>query len=510
MSTSAPQSHSFRHVARVVIEFTTPFHVGTGEGGYGADAVVVTDANGLPAIPGSSLAGALRASFLALTKDAARGDSLFGYQSEDKGCGSRLSVSWAAMHDRIDRPVEGLTARSCIESDEVLRQTLGLRVRDHVRLSHRGAAERRAKFDEQPVAAGHRFTFEMELVSDQQSDPDWNDLLAALTSGSLRFGGKSRRGYGAFRVERVASKSFHLPDTADFTAYTAHPADLSQSAPALAPVLVPSATLPPGAVTITLGLQPRGFWMFGGGEDTPPSGADPADMAPLREERIVWNGSTGSVEEKCLLLPGSAIKGALSHRVAFHANRLAARFADDCAVAGICPNNADGHRLAQAAFERITGVHNGSVRDLFGFVEPSKAGDTSEQAARGRVLIDDLFWSATPPPQQRVPNVSIDRFTGGAADSKLFSERPLWQGDFPELKLTVLEADQVSRTSRQALKAALDDLAQGRLALGAGTGRGLGYFDPKASAATPVECSAGDTWFDRDPTPSTPQAHAPA
>ena len=508
MSTSAPTSHRFRHVARMVIEFTTPFHVGTGEGDYGADALVVADVNGLPAIPGSSLAGALRAAFLAHTGNAGATEDLFGFQKEDQGRGSRLSLTWAAIHKRNDEPVEGLLARSCIQGDKVLSQALSVRIRDHVRLSHRGAAEHHGKFDEQPVAAGHRFTFELELVSDQHEDRGWNGLLAALTSQALRLGGKSRRGYGAFQVARIHARAFNLADPSDFAAYAAHPATLSQPTPALTALPVPDASPAHGTVTITLRLQPRGYWMFGGGDDLPAPDADPADMAPLREDRITWNGSTGSVAEKVLLLPGSAIKGALAHRVAFHHNLRSGDdyFADH--LVQDCGNDATGHQNAQAKLQSVTGVHNTAVRELFGFVVESKADDRHDQAARRRVLIDDLFWSAPAPPQLFIPHVSIDRFTGGAADSKLFSERPLWQGDFPELKLTILNANPVSRQTRQALKAALDDLICGRLALGAGAGRGLGYFDPKPGPKPPLECSAGDDWFNQDPKTSNAPSHA--
>ena len=135
MSTSAPKSHSIRRVARVVIEFITPFHVGTGEGGYGADALVVTDANGLPAIPSSSVAGALRATFQTHTGSKDTMESLFGFQRGDQGCGSRLSLTWAEIHNCNDQPVEGLQSRTCLEGDPVLRQALKLRIRDHVRLN---------------------------------------------------------------------------------------------------------------------------------------------------------------------------------------------------------------------------------------------------------------------------------------------------------------------------------------------------------------------------------------
>ncbi|MCP5528617.1 MAG: hypothetical protein H7A47_17640, partial [Verrucomicrobiales bacterium] len=357
---------------------------------------------------------------------------------------------------------------------------------------------------------GHRFTFEMELV-DQADDTDWNRLLDCLQSRALRLGGKSRRGYGAFEVRRILEHSYNLAAPQEFTAYTQHPAGLSETPPALVEERPASPVDALDTVTITLKLKPRGYWMFGGGEDNPPQKDDPADMAPLREERIAWNGATGSVQRNLLLLPGSAIKGAISHRVAFHCNRLAAnpRFADT--VAAHCGNDAQGHKDAKEAFGPITGGKNPAVRELFGHVEEREQTNRENQASRGKVLINDLFWPGEEPASQRVPHVSIDRFTGGAADGKLFSERSLWQGDdFPDLTLTILAANQVSATARQALKAALDDLVEGRLALGAGAGRGLGWFEPKPGERQPVDCSAGDEWFKQGPAPATPEAHAAA
>ncbi|HAB18209.1 MAG TPA: RAMP superfamily CRISPR-associated protein [Verrucomicrobiota bacterium] len=510
MSTPASKKYSdytFRHVARVVIEFTTPFHVGTGEGGFGANALVVSDVNGLPTIPGSSLAGALRAALTADGIHDARTNDLFGFQIKDQGCGARLSLTWAAIHNRNDQPIQGLVAPACLEGDEVLQQALSLRIRDHVRLDHRGVADtaNRGKFDEQPVAAGHRFTFELELISAELTDPDWTYLCRILSLPSLRLGGKSRRGYGAFRVVRISARSFELSRSDEFAAYASHPASLSQPAPALHDQTVVVTVAPRRMVTITLRLQPTGYWMFGGGDDLPPPGAAPADQAPLREDRIEWTNSSGRVMKDILLLPGSAIKGALSHRVAFHFNRLKSTFADELAAG--CGNDDAGHEAAREKLQAVCGIYNAGVRELFGLVSESKD-PASVSAARGRVLIDDLYWRAGWPKQQRVPHVSIDRFTGGAADSKLFSERPCWKGDFPDLRLVILEPDSVSPTTRAALKAALEDLTRGALALGAGAGRGLGYFEPRTGGEPTIECSDGGVWLNgKSPIPN-PQLNA--
>ena len=44
-----------RHVARVTIETTAPLTIGTGRGDDLLDSLYVTDANGLPTIPGTSM-----------------------------------------------------------------------------------------------------------------------------------------------------------------------------------------------------------------------------------------------------------------------------------------------------------------------------------------------------------------------------------------------------------------------------------------------------------------------
>jgi len=62
-----------RLVVRVTIEFDTPFLVADGEMTELSDAVPVVDANDLPVIPGSSLAGVLRHAFEEDRGDERRG-----------------------------------------------------------------------------------------------------------------------------------------------------------------------------------------------------------------------------------------------------------------------------------------------------------------------------------------------------------------------------------------------------------------------------------------------------
>ncbi|RMH63953.1 MAG: CRISPR-associated protein, partial [Calditrichaeota bacterium] len=51
---------NMRYCARVLVEAVTPLKIGTGETVLNIDELVATDANGLPVIPGTALAGVLR------------------------------------------------------------------------------------------------------------------------------------------------------------------------------------------------------------------------------------------------------------------------------------------------------------------------------------------------------------------------------------------------------------------------------------------------------------------
>ena len=476
-------SRAWRHLARVVIELTTPIHIGAGREGERADAEIARDANGLPAIPGSSLAGALRASLVVShPNDPGLADEIFGFQKARKegslehadARGSSLTVSWACIHDSNDKPVEGIAKRQYLASDPVLQAAMSPTIRDHVRISHLGSADAKqspergnsrvgvgghGKFDEMAVCIGHRFTFEMELTGDSGSAERWDALLAVLCDPALRLGAKSRRGFGAFKIVSLSEASFCLDKEEDFAKYSSHPAALSDFSSVLTTQEEPLPARKTGSVAIEarLELEPEGHWMFGGGAD-PAGCAGNADMAPVRDKRIEWNKGRGSLIEDVLVIPGSAVKGALAHRVAFHGNRLAGKHAET---------------LDAAQRSEVTGSLNEAVQEIFGTVKGTSSG------SKGLLVIDDLMMDPGLR-SQLVHHVSLDRFTGGAKAGFLFSERPLWGGKFVlSIKIATASNRKVSRASRQALQSAIEDLAQGRLQIGAGSGRGLGYFKAK-------------------------------
>lgn len=458
-----------RYVLRAVIEFVTPFLIGAGREGEISDSIFVSDANRLPVLPGSSIAGAVRSAFrAAYGQEEER--RLFGFQEKQDGAGAMVSVSWGCILDSKGSPVEGIADAERLQ-DPVLLNARRPLIRDHVRINHRGASDaaEHGKFDEQAVSAGHRFIFEIELTGTEEDDASWDKLQRLLAEPSIRFGGKTRRGFGDFRFVQVMSRCFDL--RREFDEYKKHPVSLAEPSGVLKRVEIERET----SRKILLTVKPLGYWMFGGGYDIKADGKE-ADMAPFRDSRIVWTESGGKVSDSIAVIPATAIKGAIAHRVAFHYNALKAVFADQLDVDELKNN---------------CGENNLAVRELFGYCAGEDNEQGKESGHRGRVLLDDIFLTDEPS-SQLVHHVGIDRFTGGARDSVLFSERPFWKGESIALSLAITDIQGIKDAPHvlEALRLSLCDLAEGRLQIGAGSGRGLGYFQAEEKFHWPEGLSA--------------------
>ncbi len=85
----------FFYLARLTLETLTPLSIGTGAADGVFDVELVRDANGLPTIPGSSLAGVLRHLYWQTYGESDKEiQRLFGFQSLNEGEPSKLHVSW--------------------------------------------------------------------------------------------------------------------------------------------------------------------------------------------------------------------------------------------------------------------------------------------------------------------------------------------------------------------------------------------------------------------------------
>lgn len=457
-------------MARIILEAATPLAIGSGEKDVYTDQLVLTDVNGLPYIPGTALAGVLRNAIeLGLGKNTV--EKLMGYQDkENDGQGSRLIFSHAQMIGYDGNPIDGIV--NIDWNNEFYKEFQNLPVRQHVHISHKGAAEDKGKFDEQVVYKGTRFCFEIELVSDGKDTEIWERVLNTFNFPTFRIGGGTRKGFGELTVNDCKSAILDLNIVSDINKYLDKSSCLNDafwSFESDSKRIVKSDEW----VKYELDLQPDNFFLFSSGLES-----DNAKMIPITEKVVNWNeeGKPQFSQEQ-ILIPASSVKGALTHRVAFHYNKIKNIYADSLSVEMLKENgySFDIDSKAQDEYSKLVDIAtkgNPAVRALFGF---SAKGDDGQ---RGNVLISDIFKGDVNSANTKLLNhVAIDRFTGGAIDGALFNEEVVFgKESIYSLVILVNMKCLEDNLIKEAFDKTLTDLCTGMLPLGGGTMRGHGSF----------------------------------
>jgi CRISPR/Cas system CMR subunit Cmr4 (Cas7 group RAMP superfamily) len=476
-----------RTIWRVTVESTSCFTIGTGGGDDLRDSICVTDANGLPALPATSIAGVLRS--LIRRRSVELENEIFGYLGRDggrtssDGQASRLEVSWGHVHDSKDRVVPMRAPLARRDTDAVLEFLRVGVTRDHVSIGPNGVVAGRKKFDETLVPVGARFTFELQLRGEATS-PEAEArhaareeaILTALRSDGVRFGGRTRMGHGRFRVQALAGRRFVLrAGHPDVKAWLAHPVRVD--APAALPALDCKRTHVDHLTVLDVELAPEDYWLVGGGEPHPRfalsrgSEQKTPDTVPLTQKRIQWGKGGATVDDERVeaLIPGTSIKGALRHRFVYLAR-----------CAGLGASDFPWRELDTALFGTIKGGAASTDDD------GNRAATEENDGLPGCVFIDDVCLPLEPDDRTgdgALDHVCLDRFSGAPVNGMLFNEAPRYKTDKGKqplrFSIVVDRAPSLPAKALHLLKEALDDLVNGRLALGAGSNRGHGYFRGK-------------------------------
>ena len=475
------KEHSHFYIARLVVETKTPLSIAAGEQSATHDNLLVRDANELPAIPGTSFAGVLRHLYQSV-HDKQKASELFGTDADEmpeakEHQPSKVHVSWGCIHNADDKPVQGLLdpEDKSWQQDDVLKDALeDIPVkRDHVKINTRGVADTKnmGKYDRVSLTAGHRFSLELSLWSNTEDDKQWQKLLALLHSPYFRLGGRTRSGLGKLEIVRCHSRYFKLKKKEekqdDYEDFCELGQDLSDTSKLnLYQFNEAKEVKASKNIALTLESEPEGF-RIGAGSSPIDEDSD-ADLITLVEKRINWTNNKGSVGKPEVLIPASSIKGVLRHRTAYYYHLL----------------NREAER-DQNSIDK-----NKAVTELFGFIpEPEETQqDSSAKAQAGKVLIDDIYIPLNKVTATTLAHNSIDRFTGGVRDHMLYFEEVVNIQESISLNLTLLDIDTLSEQKDEdenqealkilnAFKYAIYDLINGRLAIGAGSGRsGTGYF----------------------------------
>ncbi len=482
-----------RYIARIILEAKTPLFVGSGESSLLTDALVQKDTYGFPMIPGTSLTGVLRHALEDGTKNnngiSDQWKSFFGYQGERKeGLGSQVRISSAYLILK-DGKVADMDNYSELQSEFPYFDNLPSR--QHVRITDKGVAdkEKHGLFDNEVIYKGCRFIFEIELKGTRADTDQWEALLKNIHSPMFRIGQGTRNGYGSLGVLSCKSKVFDLEVEDDFNAYLNYYPSFNEVNDSLEKCeIVPDST---DLLHYRLTLTPDDFFIFSKG-----SGDEEVDNMPVTEKIVEYtdDGTLKLSDMDYTLIPASSVKGAIAHRTAFHYNRLKRRFVDEL----------EPKMGMDVVRELFTGSGNKAVNDLFGLGAGFEFGNEAKSeydrnqsnyegigdARRGHVIIDDLFYKDVD--NSKIFNhVAIDRFTGGAMDGALFSEKVSRK---EELVLDIyVEKNKYMEHVVPALKKALFDIAHGLLPLGGMTTKGHGMFtgtlEKFENEKTKVDCN---------------------
>ena len=471
-----------KQVWQITVEAASPLSVTTGGHDGVDDTRLHVGPNGLPRLPATALAGTLRKLLRAVEGVAAEGegeevswpDQLFGWARGTRGAPSALEFSDALLHGQHDLPITALRADL---SDPLLLPLLtqAPAQRRQVRIGHQGAAEPGAHFDRAVLPAGYRFSFDVTLhAANAAACARHADMLLHLLSHRWHVGGRTRSGLGAVKVVALRTRRFDMTKPLDFQAYVALD-HLGDPRPKLVPVM-PAADTPP-ALPHTRTAQVRvkcvGALRIGGGTRVLQAGGSAddkvADDLPYSEPTVTWSGPAPGKQQGALawrvVIPASAIKGALWHRVAFHDARAMLQALDS------------GQPAATPAATPATPLI-AAVQALFGMAAEGEHGHA------GAVRLSDLAFTQQqllgghhlgPPDAHN----SMDRLSGGGRSGALFSVQNLYhlplhidlhldEGALGRQAGSQERAAQV----RQALAHTLDDLVEQRLPLGAD---GLGF-----------------------------------
>ncbi len=492
--------NTVRYLARFKVETASALTIGSGQTGLLNERLIVRDANALPYIPGTALAGIIRhtlsdgqsaasASFVDVVEE------IWGYQKGDQGLGSRIHFSDAILIGPEGETIlEGL--QEVDMNHEYFKNLLYLPERDHVRINHKGAAKQHAKFEEQLVPRGVRFMFELELEGTSKDREIWMQIMAILRHPSFRVGAGTRRGFGALKVLECQEEMYDLSEKDQLKCYLDNSASLNSA-------LLPNpqrdsenpqerskseAAMISGWRQYRLTIRPRDFFLFGAGV---PEGR--INMPPKKEAFFEWSNNSATLSEAYYLIPATSIKGALAHRLAFHWNKLEGQTIEgsetlsaDLSSSGFDMTEAlseldidldielmnygfeasdwgnwakqvealtiDDSKHWKAFLEEMeerknnkaaelypVGEQNFAVRTIMGYAKNSNNEGEEETGARGRLLLSDVYLTAAQVSTKTFTHVAIDRFTGGGIDGALFQEEVITTDEDIELDLFLAE-----------------------------------------------------------------------
>lgn len=386
-------------LARVVVEgdlvLETPAHFGNGDTDELTDMPLLVDPldNKTPLLTGASIAGALR-SYLR--------EREHGYRE----CATKNSAS-ARLFGSLRGDDEG--EQSLLIVDDSLGQNFGIEIRDGVRIHPESrTAEEDKLFGVQLWHGGTTFPLRFELLIRDVDDADslkqaLATALAGFNDGGITLGARKRRGYGRVSVPEWRIRSYALDNRDDLLVWLEHGDEPIDGLPPVMDIGVPLSVKQSvydcrHSFHFSATFSIAGSLLIRSGGEQDDIGPD---MVHLHSRQL--NG------DKKPILPGTSLAGALRARALKISTTLGSR------------------GKARELIGEIFGV------EMAENVQPQASRITVQEHVVG-IPVDPDSIDRTRLVQNRV---SIDRFTGGARETALFSEQPTFGGKDTEVMIDV-------------------------------------------------------------------------
>jgi len=439
MTTMWKGLHSRWIVSRIVVEgdlvLQTPAHFGNGDGDDVTDMPLMLDPLGeaegriTPLLTGASLAGALR-SYLREVES--------GYGSE-----SNKQSLCASLFGGLQADGDG--EQSPLIIDDARGVNGAIEFRDGVAINAQSrTADDKKKYDLQLWAAGTRFPLRFELVIREYDNKAelrqaLVTALGGLSDGGITLGMRKRRGYGAVMVQNWRVRQWNLKELAELLDWLENGAAPITSQASLETAL--GAALSEDArdsIAIEATFALNGSMLIRSEGRSADKGPDAVHL----KARQANGSSLGSV------LSGTSMAGVLRAR----AFKILSTLGD--------------RDKAKISVDRIFGTDMDELR------RRRKQGDKTAQPCASRLNVTEQVISNVQ--EEFVQNrVSIDRFTGGALETALFNEQPVFGDKESRLTMT-LHLRQPQEEEIGLLLSLLKDLWTGDLPVGGETSVGRG------------------------------------
>ncbi len=446
---------TIRHEVTGTLETVTALRVAGWGPSTGADLAVIRDGLGRAVIPGTSLAGAMRAWLGTVT--GPDGQPLF--RPADLG---------RVFGDLTPGSQDGELCLIRVD-DAVAAGPVEVAVRDGVGIDRgTGSAAAGLLYQHEVIPPGTRFAMRITasvLPGDPERVGDALTLIvAALADEQVEVGAARTRGLGVVKLTGVRHQRADLADRASLTAFLC---GRLPDVPVAAPDPGDQRQLPGTRLDVEIAWSAASPVMVraGAAGEPEPGREHPPDVVPLRTV-------TGQDGETRLLLPGSSIKGVLRS----HGERIMRTL--------LRLDDLPEDWLDQVGDERLR-----PVITLFGAAgdhaaRGRRAGRSAPDPAaprrrgrRGALSVRDCHAAAAD--ERVVTHVAVDRWTGGAAENLLFAVREPASAQWEPMRLSLDVRRSRGGPGGDSLALVLfllilRDLADGWLAFGFGGTRGRG------------------------------------